>query len=170
MRTCGCRGASCTNHKPSRTVQPALSRHRRPSTGTPGSLSSFASGSLPLRSPTLPPNWDMGFYVPHRSTSVYRDISSAPVREVPRVRGTVCLLNTPYLKTSSLHPLVKRRSVLALALDSSSLRGGRTRVAGRGLIQAAAYSVRVYRRVALWTPLGLTSARLLAHVPTSQAG
>ena len=41
---------------------------------------------------------------PHRLTSVYRDISSAPVRDVPRVRGSLCLLNTPYLKTSSLAP------------------------------------------------------------------
>ena len=39
------------------------------------------------------------------------DISSAPVRDVPRVRGTLCWLNTPYLKTSSLRPLVKRMPV-----------------------------------------------------------
>ena len=91
----------------------SLSSPSASSTGTPGSLSSFASGSLPLSFPALPPNWDMGFYDAHRLTSVYRDISSAPVRDVPRVRGTLCWLNTPYLKTYSLRPLVKRRSVLA---------------------------------------------------------
>ena len=54
----------------------------------------------------------------HRLTSVYRDISSALVRDVLRVCGTLCLLNTPYLKTSSLRPLVKRTAMAKLDGDA----------------------------------------------------